>query len=68
MQEGVSGLVMGQGVCYNKQYCKFRRKEPNMVKRNFIRLLAALLVIVLCSPAVFADAGQRLEVERQVFD
>lgn len=39
-----------------------------MVKRNFIRLLAALLVIVLCSPAVFADAGQRLEVERQVFD
>ena len=39
-----------------------------MVKRNFIRLLAALLVIVLCAPAVFADAGQRLEVERQVFD
>ena len=39
-----------------------------MAKRNYIRLLAALLVIVLCAPAVFADAGERLSVERQVFD
>lgn len=39
-----------------------------MAKRNFIRLLAVLLVIALCSPPVFADAGQRLSVERQVFD
>ena len=39
-----------------------------MVKRNFIRLLAMLLIIALCSPAVFADAGQRLAVERQVFE
>lgn len=39
-----------------------------MAKRNIIRLLAALLVIVLCMPAVFADAGQRLNVERQVYD
>lgn len=39
-----------------------------MVKHNFMRLLAAVLVIVLFAPAVFADAGQRLNVERQVFD
>lgn len=39
-----------------------------MVKRNFIRLLTVLLVIVLCAPVVFADAGQRLSVERQVYD
>lgn len=39
-----------------------------MVKRNFIRLLAAVLVIVLSAPVAFADAGQRLNVEQQVFD
>ena len=39
-----------------------------MRKHNFIRLLAALLVIVLLSPCVLADAGERLAVEREVFD
>lgn len=39
-----------------------------MIHRNLIRLLAGLLTIVLLSPCAFADAGQRLNVERQVFD
>ena len=39
-----------------------------MVRKNFIRLLAAVLVIVLCAPGVSADAGDRLAVEREVFD
>ena len=39
-----------------------------MVKRNFIRLLAAVLLIVLVSPCAFADAGERLAVEREVYD
>ena len=39
-----------------------------MVHKNFIRLLAAVLVIVLCAPVVSADTGERLAVEREVFD
>ena len=39
-----------------------------MVHRNFIRLLAVLLAVMLFSPCVLADAGERLAVEREVFD
>lgn len=39
-----------------------------MVKRNFIRLLAAVLIIAVLSPCAFADAGERLAVEREVYD
>ena len=39
-----------------------------MVKRNFIRLLAAVLLIAVLSPCAFADAGERLAVEREVYD
>ena len=39
-----------------------------MAKKNFIRLLAAVLALMLFSPSVLADAGERLAVERQVFD
>ncbi len=39
-----------------------------MAKKNFIRLLAAVLVTALLSPCVLADAGERLAVEREVFD
>ena len=39
-----------------------------MAKKNFIRLLAAVLALMLFSPCVLADAGERLAVERQVFD
>ena len=39
-----------------------------MGKRNFIRLLAAVLVTVLLSPCALADTGERLAVEREVFD
>ena len=39
-----------------------------MAKKNFIRLLTAVLVTVLLSPCVLADAGERLAVEREVFD
>ena len=39
-----------------------------MVKRNFIRLLAVVLLIALVSPCALADAGERLAVEREVYD
>ena len=39
-----------------------------MVQRNFIRLLAAVLMVVMLSPCAFADAGERLAVEREVYD
>ena len=39
-----------------------------MVNRNFIRLLAAVLIIAVLSPCAFADAGERLAVEREVYD
>ena len=39
-----------------------------MVKRNFIRLLAAVLLLALVRPCAFADAGERLAVERDVYD
>ena len=39
-----------------------------MVKRNFIRLLAAVLIIAVLSPCALADAGERLAVEREVYD
>ena len=39
-----------------------------MVKRNFIRLLAAVLLIALLSPCVLADVGERLAVEREIYD
>ena len=39
-----------------------------MVHKNFIRLLAAVLVTVLLSPGVFADALERMSVEQEVFD
>ena len=39
-----------------------------MAKKHFIRLLTAVLVTLLLSPWVFADAGERLAVEREVFD
>ena len=40
-----------------------------MVHRNFIRLLALLLALCgLAAPVLAADAGERLAVEREVFD
>ena len=39
-----------------------------MVKRNFIRLLVAVLLIAMLSPCVLADAVERLAVEREVYD
>ena len=39
-----------------------------MVQRNFIRLLAVVLLVALLSPCVLADAGERLAVEREVYD
>ena len=39
-----------------------------MVQRNFIRLLAAVMIVVMLSPCAFADAGERLAVEREVYD
>ena len=39
-----------------------------MVQRNFIRLLAAVLIVIMLSPCAFADAGERLAVEREVYD
>lgn len=39
-----------------------------MVHKNLIRLLAVLLAVALCAPCVLADAGDRLAVEREVFD
>ena len=39
-----------------------------MVHKNFIRLLAVVLVVLLVSPCVLADAAERLAVEREVFD
>ena len=39
-----------------------------MAKKTYIRLLTAVLVVLLLSPGVRADAGERLMVERQVFD
>ena len=39
-----------------------------MAKKHFIRLLAAVLVTVLLSPGVFADALERMAVEQEVFD
>ena len=39
-----------------------------MVHRNLIRLLAVLLAVLVLAPCVFADAGERLAVEREVFD
>lgn len=39
-----------------------------MIHRNLIRLLAGLLAIVLLVPAVSASAGERLAVEREIFD
>ena len=39
-----------------------------MVHKNLLRLLAAVLVLALCIPAVSADAGSRLAVEREVFE
>ena len=39
-----------------------------MAKKHFIRLLAAVLVTVLLSPCVLADALERMAVEQEVFD
>ena len=39
-----------------------------MVHKNLLRLLAAVLVLFLCIPAVSAEAGSRLAVEREVFE
>ena len=39
-----------------------------MVHKNLMRLLAVLLAVALCAPCVLADAGERLAVEREVFD
>lgn len=39
-----------------------------MAHKNFIRLLAAVLLMAVLSPVVSADAGERLAVEREVFD
>ena len=39
-----------------------------MIHKNWIRLLAVLFAILLCTPCVSADAGERLAVEREVFD
>ena len=39
-----------------------------MVYKNFIRLLALLLALAALTAPVSADAGQRLAVEREVFD
>ena len=38
-----------------------------MVHKNWTRLLAVLLAVLLWSPCVSADAGERLAVEREVF-
>ena len=39
-----------------------------MLRRNFIRLLAATVLVVLLSPCVLADALERMAVEQEVFD
>lgn len=39
-----------------------------MVHKNCIRLLAVLLAVVLLAPAASASTGERLAVEREVFD
>ena len=39
-----------------------------MVKRNFIRLLAAALTLALLIVPAAASSGQRLSVEREVYD
>ena len=39
-----------------------------MVYRNFIRLLALVLALCTMAVSVSADAGQRLAVEREIFD
>lgn len=39
-----------------------------MVHKNLMRLLAVLLAVALFAPCVLADAGDRLAVEREVFD
>ena len=39
-----------------------------MVHKNFIRLLALLLALAALTAPVSADAGQRLVVEREIFD
>lgn len=39
-----------------------------MVHRKFIRLAAVLLAVVLLTPWVSASSGQRLKVEREVYD
>jgi len=38
-----------------------------MVHKNWTRLLSVLLAVLLWSPCVSADAGERLAVEREVF-
>ena len=39
-----------------------------MAKKHFMRLLAVVLVTVLLSPCVLADALERMAVEQEVFD
>ena len=38
-----------------------------MKQRNFIRLLAVLLAVILLALPVSANSGQRLAVEREVY-